>query len=404
MADSINLKIALILTVGFAFAAILGYISHKIKLSPIFGYLIAGYLIGPYSPGFVADRETAEQLSEIGVLLMMFSAGMHFKWQDLVRVRRIAIPGAFGQTLVATVIGACLIYSIGWPLESGIIFGLAIGVASTMVLIRVLSDNNLLKTREGHVAVGWLIVEDLITVIILILIPALAVYSFDKELFLQEIAFSIIQVLMKFVLLAALMFTLGYKLVTYILTKIKLIHYPELFTLTTLAITFAIAIGSNLVFGTSIALGAFLAGMVIGQTRVHNHVSSKITPLKDAFVVIFFLSVGMLFNPAAIVHHFSTFLATLAIILIAKPIAAFLITIALRHPLKTALTVAVGLAQIGEFSFILSEEAMRYRLLPTAAYDIIVACALVSISINPLLFSLISRFPKKQNPYTNPKN
>jgi monovalent cation:H+ antiporter-2, CPA2 family len=395
MAESINLKIAFILTVGFAFAAILGYISHKIKLSPIFGYLIAGYLIGPYSPGFVADRETAEQLSEIGVLLMMFSAGMHFKWQDLIRVRRIAIPGAFGQTLVATIIAASLTYSMGWPLRSGIIFGLAIGVASTMVLIRVLSDNHLLKTKEGHVAVGWLIVEDLITVIILILIPALAVYSFEAELLIQEIVYSFLQVIMKFILLAAIMFTLGYKLVTYILMKIKLTRYPELFTLTVLAITFAIAIGSNMIFGTSIALGAFLAGMVIGQTRVHDHVSAKITPLKDAFVVIFFLSVGMLFNPAAIVHHLYIFFVTLAIILLAKPIAAFLITIALRYPLKTALTVAIGLAQIGEFSFILSEQAMRYRLLPSSGYDIIVACALISISINPLLFKLLNRFQKK---------
>lgn len=400
MPETINLKIALILTVGFAFAAILGYISHKIKLSPIFGYLIAGYLIGPSSPGFVADRETAEQLSEIGVLLMMFSAGMHFRWQDLVRVHRIAIPGAFGQTLVATVIATAVTRCIGWPLEAGILFGLAIGVASTMVLIRVLSDDNLLKTREGHVAVGWLIVEDLITVFILLLIPALSMYAMDKELFYQEMFFSILQALLKFLLLAALMFTLGYKLVTYILMKIKMTRYPELFTLTTLAITFAIAFGSNMVFGASIALGAFLAGMVIGQTRVHNHVSTKITPLKDAFVVIFFLSVGMLFNPMVIVTHFWTFVMTLGIILIAKPFAAFLITIALRYPTRTALTVALGLAQIGEFSFILSEEAMRYRLLPSAAYDIIVAAALVSISINPLLFSLLSRLPKRENPYS----
>lgn len=399
MADSLNLKIAFILTVGFAFAAILGYVSHRIKLSPIFGYLIAGYLIGPYSPGFVADRETAEQLAEIGVLLMMFSAGMHFKWQDLVRVRRIAIPGAVGQTLIATIIGASFIYAIGWPLQAGIILGLAIGVASTMVLIRVLSDNNLLKTREGHVAVGWLIVEDLITIVILLLIPSLALYAFETELLVQEIAISIIQVLLKFILLSALIFTLGYKLVTYLLIKIKLIRYPELFTLTTLAITFAIAIGSNMVFGTSIALGAFLAGMVIGQTRVHNHVSAKITPLKDAFVVIFFLSVGMLFNPIAISNHFYIFLVTLGIILIAKPITAFVISIALRHPVRTGLTVAIGLAQIGEFSFILSEEAMRYDLLPTAGYDIIVACALISISINPLLFKLLNNIHRTPPPY-----
>ena len=389
MMESLNLKIALILTVGFAFAALLGYISHRIKLSPIFGYLIAGYLIGPYSPGFVADLATAEQLSEIGVLLMMFSAGMHFKWQDLIKIRRIAIPGAVAQTLVATLIAVYAMTGLGWSLEARILFGLAIGVASTMVLIRVLSDNDLLKTRQGHVAVGWLIVEDLITVIVLLLIPAIAVYSTEKETLFQEISYAIIQVILKFILLASLMFTLGYKLVTFILTKIKMTHYPELFTLTILAITFAIAIGSNQIFGTSIALGAFLAGMVIGQTKVHNHVSAKITPLKDAFVVIFFLSVGMLFNPLAIVEHFYAFLITLAIILIAKPLTAFLISLTLRHPLKTALTVAIGLAQIGEFSFILSTEAMRYNLLSATGYDIVVACALISISINPALFKTI---------------
>lgn len=389
MADSINLQIALILAIGFAFAAILGYISHRLKLSPIFGYLIAGYLIGPYSPGFVANLRTAEQLSAIGVLLMMFSAGMHFKWQDLLKVRRIAVPGAVGQTFVAACIAVFLCRQMGWGLRSGIIFGLAIGVASTMVLIRVLSDNNLLKTKEGHVAVGWLIVEDLITVIVLILVPALAVYDTGRSLLFQEIFYAVIQVLLKFVLLAAIMFTIGYKAVRFILTKIKLIHYPELFTLTTLAITFVIAIGSNLYFGTSIALGAFLAGMVMGQTRVHNHVSAQITPLKDAFVVIFFLSVGMLFSPMAIVQNFPAFLATLAIILLAKPLTAYLITIALRRTRKTAAIIAVGLAQIGEFSFILSEEAMRYDLLPRTGYDIIVACALVSISINPLLFKML---------------
>ncbi len=389
MADSVNLQIALILAVGFAFAAILGYISHRLKLSPIFGYLIAGYLIGPYSPGFVANLQTAEQLSEIGVLLMMFSAGMHFKWQDLVKVRRIAVPGAVGQTFVAACFAVFLCYQMGWGLRSGIIFGLAIGVASTMVLIRVLSDNNLLKTKEGHVAVGWLIVEDLITVIVLILVPALAVYGTGKSLLFQEIFYAVVQVLLKFILLAAIMFTIGYKAVRYILTKIKLIHYPELFTLTTLAITFVIAIGSNLYFGTSIALGAFLAGMVMGQTRVHSHVSAQITPLKDAFVVIFFLSVGMLFSPAAIVQNFSAFLATLGIILLVKPLTAYLITIALRRTRKTAAVIALGLAQIGEFSFILSEEAMRYGLLPRTGYDIIVACALISISINPLLFKML---------------
>ena len=390
MVESLNLNIALILTVGFAFAAILGYVSHRIKLSPIFGYLIAGYLIGPYSPGFVADQKTAEQLAEIGVLLMMFSAGMHFKWQDLFKVRRIAIPGAIGQTLIATLIAAAVATSMGWSLPSGIIFGLAIGVASTMVLLRILSDNHLLTAPQGHVAVGWLIVEDLITVFVLLLVPAIALYTpSEKGLLLQEIIYSGLQLLLKFILLAVLMFTLGFKLVRYLLTKISLTHYPELFTLTTLAITFAVALGSNKLFGTSIALGAFLAGMVMAQTRVHHRVSLKITPLKDTFAVLFFLTVGMLFNPAAIVHHFYLFLCILGIILIVKPLTAFLLTLGLKYPVNTALTVAVGLAQIGEFSFILSEEAMRYHLLPAAGYDILVACALVSISINPLLFRLL---------------
>jgi CPA2 family monovalent cation:H+ antiporter-2 len=260
----------------------------------------------------------------------------------------------------------------------------------------VLSDNELLTTREGYVAVGWLVVEDLITVIILLLIPALVVYSQQTELLIQEIAYAVIKVLLKFILLASLMFTLGYKLVTFLLKKIKMIQYPELFTLTILAITFAIAIGSNQIFGTSIALGAFLAGMVMGQTRLHNHVYIKITPLKDAFVVIFFLSVGMLFNPVVIVRDFPLFLATLAIILIAKPLAAFAICILLRHRLRTAATVGLGLAQIGEFSFILSAEAMRYNLLPATGYDLIVASALVTISINPLLFKMLRAWEKKK--------
>jgi CPA2 family monovalent cation:H+ antiporter-2 len=389
MAEPLNLKLVVILTVGLALAAILGFLSNRIKLSPIFGYLIAGYLIGPYSPGLVADREMANQLSEIGVILMMFSVGMHFRWQDLLKVRRIAIPGAFGQTLVATLIATTLIHSMGWSYETGIIFGLAIGVASTMVLVRMLSDYKLLRTPQGHIAVGWLIVEDLITVIILLLIPTIAALSEGNITFSDGIPYSVIQVILKFILLAAIMFTFGYKCITYIFTKTNLIKNHELFTLTVLAITFIIAIGSSILIGTSIALGAFLAGMIIGQTKVHDHVFAKIIPLRDTFVVIFFISVGMLFNPHGIGNNWCAFLITLAIILIAKPLTALLISLALRYPFKTALTVAIGLAQIGEFSFILSEEAMRFNLLPSTGYDIIVACALISISINPILFKLL---------------
>lgn len=384
--ESYNLKIVLILTIGFALASILGYISQRLKLSAILGYLVAGYLIGPYSPGFVADMELSEQLAEIGVILMMFGVGMHFKWQDLVHVKNIAIPGAIGQTAIAALASTFIIYSLGWSIETGIIVGLSIGVASTVVLVRVLSDNNMLNTPQGHIAVGWLIVEDILTVIVLLLLPVFAELKAGKSIAFTEIAASIVYILLKFALLIALMFTVGRAFVKYVLFKIARTHSHELFTLTILALTFVIATGSALIFGTSIALGAFIAGMVIGQTDVKHQASANALPLKDVFVVIFFLSVGMIFNPRAIFENFPLFISVLGIILIIKPLTAFLIVWGLRYPLKTAFTVSAALAQIGEFSFILAEEALRLKIFPDEAYDIIVASALASISINPLLF------------------
>ncbi len=392
-----NLKIVLILTVGFAFASLLGYLSHRCKLSPLLGYLLAGYLIGPYSPGFVADLKTAEQLAEIGVILMMFGVGLNFKWQDLMAVKRIAIPGAIGQTLVASLVGTLLIYSVGWTLESGIIFGLAIGVASTVVLVRILSDHKLLSTPEGHIAIGWLVVEDIITVAVLILIPTLATAYKGNEVAVGSIGLTMAFLIFKFIILIVLMFTLGQKLVSFILTKIVLAHSHELFTLTILALTFVIATGSSLIFGTSIALGAFIAGMVIGQTEVRQQALVHSLPMKDTFVVIFFITVGMLFNPYVIVEHFFLFGGVLAIILFVKPLTAFIISLALKYPVKTAVIVSIALAQIGEFSFILAEEAMRLDILPDDGYDIIVACALVSIALNPLFFSLGCHFQSKKH-------
>ena len=384
--EYLNLKIVLILTVGFSLAAILGYFTQRLKLSPILGYLLAGYLIGPYFPGFVADIKVAEQLAEIGVILMMFGVGLHFKWRDLMDVKNIAIPGAIGQTIIAAIAGALIIYMQGWSIEAGIIFGLAIGVASTVVLVRVLTDHHLLNTTQGHICVGWLIVEDIITVLVLLLVPSLAV---GHEYTVQAIALSILYALLKFLMLAVLMFTVGRACVSYALSKIVHTRSHELFTLTVLALTFIIATGSAIIFGTSIALGAFIAGMVIGQTNVRKQVSKNTMPLKDAFVVIFFLSVGMIFNPYAIASHFFLFISILAVILLLKPLTAFLITYASKYPFKTALTVSLALAQIGEFSFILAEEAMKYKIFPDEGYDILVACALVSISINPLLFRFL---------------
>lgn len=390
-----NLKIVLILTFGFTFASILGYLTLRLKLSPILGYLLAGYLIGPFSPGFVADLEISEQLAEIGVILMMFGVGLHFKWQDLVKVKNIAIPGAIGQTLIATIVGTLLIRSLGWTWESGIIIGLSIGVASTVVLVRVLSDNHLLETPEGHIAIGWLIVEDILTVAVLLLLPTLAVSQSGEELSVMQIFYSLGIVLIKFIFLLAFMFTLGSKLVTTVLISIARTHSQELFTLTVLALTFFIATGSAIVFGTSIALGAFIAGMVIGQTVVRHQASAYSLPMKDAFLVIFFLSVGMLFNPYAIIHHFGLFSCVLGIILLVKPITSFFIATALKYPAKIALTVSFALAQIGEFSFILSEEAMKYKILPDDGYDIIVASALISIALNPLIFKSLEYFQDK---------
>lgn len=387
--ESYNLKIVLILTVGFALASILGYLTQRCKLSPILGYLLAGYLIGPYSPGFVADMVISEQLAEIGVILMMFGVGLHFRWEDLMHVKGIAIPGAIGQTFCAALFGTVLIYSMGWSLTVGIIIGLAIGVASTVVLVRVLSDNELLTTPQGHIAVGWLIVEDILTVGVLLLLPTIAETVGGGQISLSAIASSIFFVLFKFAILTVLMFTLGRKFVTYVLYKIARTRSHELFTLTVLALTFVIATGSALVFGTSIALGAFIAGMVIGQTEVRHQASANALPMKDAFVVIFFLSVGMLFNPEVIVSHFILFIGVLSIILIVKPLAAFLIVTFLRYPFRTGLTVALALAQIGEFSFILAEEAIKLNVIPDEGYDLIVACALISISINPILFKSI---------------
>jgi len=387
--EPINLKIVFILAIGFAFASILGYLTYRAKLSPLLGYLIGGYLIGPFSPGYVADLNLAEQLAEIGVILMMFGVGLHFKWQDLLKVKGIAIPGAIFQIIIATAVCAWLTIAIGWSPITGVLFGLCISVASTVVLMRVLADNKLLETERGHIAVGWLIVEDVITVGILLFLPLLSSFSKGEELSYTTAFLNMGLIIGKFILLVGFMFTVGKWIVRFWITKVLGTESHELFTLTILALTFVIAAASSVIFGTSIALGAFIAGMVIGQTDIRHQVSINAEPLKDAFVVIFFLSVGMLFNPDIIYTHFLVFVVVLGVIMLVKPLTAFLITIVLRYPLKTALTIAVAMAQIGEFSFILAEEALKYKLIPDDAYDLVVACSIVSIAVNPLFFRLV---------------
>lgn len=378
-----------ILTIGFTLASFFAYVMQRLKVPSILGYLLAGYVIGPYSPGFVANPDVAAQLAEIGVILMLFGVGLHFKIEDLIRVKNIAIPGAVGQTFVATIFTTALVHSMGWSLQAGVIMGLSVGVASTVVLVRILTDNKVLNTPKGHIAVGWLIVEDIFTVIILVLLPTLAAFSGGVSFSLLGVIGAILFVIAKFCILALFMFTWGYKIIDYSLTNVARLRSQELFTLTTIAFVFLIATGSSVVFGTSIALGAFIAGMVIGKTNVRHQAAANALSLKDIFVVVFFLSVGMLFNPMAIVNQTTLFVGMISVILIAKPLVAYLITSFSGYSLNVALTVAISLAQIGEFSFILAEEAMKLNLIPEGAFDIIVACALISISLNPLFFQLI---------------
>lgn len=378
------------LTIVFMLGSILGYITQRLRLSPILGYLLAGFIVGPYSPGIFIDVDLSEQLAEIGVVLMMFGVGMHFKWQDLNEVKYMAIFGAIGQTVIASAVGTFLVYLTGFPFFAGLIVGLSVSVASTVVLVRVLSDNNLLHTPQGHLAVGWLIIEDIITVAMLILLPFAAEMINGEVYSWGTILFQILIIGLKFGALFLLMLTFGRWIVNIILHKVDCLQSQELFTLTVLALIFAIAMGSALIFGTSIALGAFIAGMIIGQTALKQQASVNALPIRDAFVVLFFLSVGMIFNPMAIIEHPYLFLAVLITVLLVKPISAFVIAVAAKQSTLTAATVALALAQIGEFSFILSEQASKLKILPDEGYDIIVAVALISIAVNPFFFRLFT--------------
>jgi CPA2 family monovalent cation:H+ antiporter-2 len=376
---------------GLIIATILGYFTQRIKLSPILGYLLAGYLIGPFSPGFVADLDVSEQLAEIGVILMMFGVGLHLRWQELMHVKAIAITGALSQTLFSTVIGALLVSNLGWSLEASIIIGLSTGIASTVVLARVLSDNNLQNTTAGHISLSWLICEDFLAVIALLLLPTLGELTKGNLVDWHTVVSSLAIIMTKFAIWVVALFTVGKKLISYALNKIIQTRSHELFTLSTLAITFAIAIGTVTLTGTSIALGAFIAGMVIGQTTLRHTISSNLLPLKEVFVVVFFLSIGMLFNPEAVFDNFLIFIIILLIILLGKPFVAWFIVWFFKYPVKTATIVALALAQIGEFSFILAEEASKFKIFPDEGFDIIVACAFISLALNPLVFRLFSK-------------
>lgn len=383
----------LVTTIAAAFTAawVLGLITQRLRLSPIVGYLLAGIAIGPHTPGFIADVKIAAQLAELGVILLMFGVGLHFHLRDLLAVRNVAVPGALGQSLVATLLGTAVAVAFGMPVKSGVVLGMAMAVASTVVLIRVLTDNRLLDTTAGHVAVGWLIVEDVLTVIVLVLIPALgtASHSGGGHSPPASLGWALLIALLKLAALVALLLVGGSRVIPWVMVRVARLRSRELFTLTVLVMAVAVAAVSAYVFGASMALGAFLAGMVVGQSPVSQQAAADALPLRDAFAVLFFASVGMLFDPTFILREPWLVLAGLAVVMLAKPMAALTIIALIGYPARTGLVVALGLAQIGEFSFILSELARRHGLMNEAGHNVLVACALVSITLNPVLFRLL---------------
>jgi monovalent cation:H+ antiporter-2, CPA2 family len=379
-----SLDLILTLTGGLVAALIGGYITQRLKLSPIVGYILAGLVVGPYTPGFVADRHVAEQFAEVGVILLMFGVGMQLHLEDLLAVKRVAIPGAIVQSLVATAIGAFVADLAGWGLAAGVVYGVALSVASTVVLIRVLSDNRQLHTPTGHIAVGWLVVEDLFTVLVLVLMPAIFAASAGTT-----VPMAVGVALLKIAALAGLTIVVGGRVIPWLLTQVARTQSRELFTLAVLAVALGIAVSSAEVFGVSMALGAFLAGLVVGRSEFSVRAAADALPMRDAFAVLFFVSVGMLLDPGTLLDDPMMLAATLAVVLIGKPLAALAIVVLFRYPLKVGLSVAIALAQIGEFSFIVATVANDLGVLTPDATNTLVAAAIASITLNPLLFRSI---------------
>jgi CPA2 family monovalent cation:H+ antiporter-2 len=385
-----------LLAVGFVLALVLGLLANLLRISPIVGYLLAGIAVGPFTPGFVGDSGLASQLAEIGVILLMFGVGLHFSIKDLMAVRSIALPGAVAQILTATAIGYGMSWMLGWSMGAGLVFGLSLSVASTVVLLRALEERNALQSSEGKIAVGWLIVEDLAMVLALVLLPALAPALGGDSSAIQapglseKTGLTLLITLGKVALFVALALIVGTRFVPWLLEQVTRTGSRELFTLSVLAIALGIAYGSSAAFGVSFALGAFFAGVVLSESELSHQAGNDSLPLKDAFAVLFFVSVGMLFDPMILVREPIAVLATLAIIMVGKSVAAFIIVLAFRHPVRTALTVSASLAQIGEFSFILASLGGSLGLLPTDGRDLILAGAILSIALNPVTFAGIA--------------
>ncbi len=382
---------------GLVVAFFMGAIAHRLKISPLVGYLVAGIIVGPFTPGVVADASLANELAEIGVILLMFGVGLHFSLRDLMSVKAIAVPGALVQIGVATLLGMGLAHLMGWPLMGGLVFGLALSVASTVVLLRALQSHDLVETKRGRIAVGWLIVEDLVMVLALVLLPALAtaMNAGDGSGGAAALLGPLLGTLLKVAGFVAFMLIVARRVIPWALHWVVHTGSRELFRLAVLAIALGVAFGAALAFDVSFALGAFFAGMILGETPLSRRATEETLPLRDAFAVLFFVSVGMLFNPRVLVEQPLPLLATVAIIVVGKSIAAFFIMRAFRHPGDTALTIAASLAQIGEFSFILASLGTGLGILPQEGRDLILAGAIISIFLNPFLFNLAVRNDKR---------
>ncbi|MER9424096.1 Kef family K(+) transporter [Mesorhizobium sp. M0317] len=382
---------------GLGLAFIFGALANRFRIPPLVGYLVAGVLVGPNTPGFVADAGLANELAEIGVILLMFGVGLHFSLKDLLSVRAIAVPGAIVQIGFATALGAGLAWMLGWSMGAGLVFGLALSVASTVVLLRALQERRLIETERGRIAVGWLIVEDLAMVLALVLLPALAGVlggqpQVDDHASLLSLPASygiwgvVGLTLAKVAAFVIVMLVVGRRVIPWILHYVAHTGSRELFRLAVLAIALGVAFGAAKLFGVSLALGAFFAGMIMSESELSHRAAEESLPLRDAFSVLFFVSVGMLFDPFSLMSNGWPILATLAIIVIGKSLAAFVIVIAFRYPLGTALMISASLAQIGEFSFILAELGVGLKLLPEQGRELILAGAILSILVNPLMF------------------
>ena len=392
-------NISLITTIAAAlgFGLVLGYIATRLRLPALVGYLAAGIMLGPATPGFVADAALAGQLAEIGVMLMMFGVGLHFSLDDLWAVRKVALPGAVLQIAVATGMGMGLAHWWGWSIGGGLVFGLALSVASTVVLLRALEERGILDSFNGRIAVGWLVVEDLVTVMVLVLLPAVAgslggttmdAHGVPVPAGEVDLLSTLAITLGKVGAFIALMLVVGRKLFPWILWQVARTGSRELFTLCVIAAAVGIAYGSTHFFGVSFALGAFFAGMVLRESELAHRAANESLPLRDAFAVLFFVSVGMLFEPAIVTEQPLKLLAVVAIIVFGKSVAAFLLVVLLRYPAKTALMVSASLAQIGEFSFILAALGMSLGLMPAEGQSLILAGAIISIALNPIVFSV----------------